>query len=136
MQEAVRLNLAATVRANRTVTFYLFLPPMALLIYVPADTGFLIYALPFRRYLAEELAGEPNMRLFDFQTVPALNNDLSRYKDMLHFDLATSEYLIDGMRDGIGRVDREGLVANNARLIDEVNSYDRCRGPESLAQRH
>jgi hypothetical protein len=109
---------------------------MALLIYVPADTGLLIYALPFRRYVAQEVADEPNVRLFDFETMPALNDDLSRYKDMLHFDLATSEYLIDAMRDGIGRVDRRQLAANDARLIGEVNSYDRCRDRGPLAQRH
>jgi hypothetical protein len=134
MQEAVRKNLAATVRANRRITFNLFLPPLALLAYVPADTGLLTYALPFRRYIAQEVAGDPNVRLFDFQTMPALNDDLGRYKDPSHFDLDTSEYLIDAMRDGIGRVDRRQLMANDARLIDEVNSYDLCRVRRPLAQ--
>jgi len=131
MQEAVRQNLVAIVRANSRVSFYLFMPPMALLIYVPADSGMLTYSLPFRQYIAGQIAAEPNVRLFDFQSMPALVGDLNRYKDMLHFDLATAEYLIDAMRDGTGRIDGQQLLANNTRLIDQVNSYNHCsdRGP-------
>lgn len=135
MRQAVRQNLLSQIRANPAIVFYLFLPPMARLIYLPAADGVLTYALPLRRYLAETVAGEPNVRMFDFQTMDSLTEDLSRYKDTLHYDLATSEYLIKAMHDGEERVDRSQLLADSAVLIDEVNSYDFCRVRGSVAKR-
>lgn len=136
MREAVRRNLLAPVRDNPRIVFYLFLPPMARLIYLPAANGLLTYSLPLRDYVAQTLAGLPNVRLFDFQTMSPLNDDLARYKDPLHFDLATSEYLIDAMREGSGRVGRARLLADNAALIDQVNKYDFCRVHGPLAKRN
>ena len=131
MHEAVRHNLVSVVRGNPDIAFYLFFPPMARLIYVPADTGMLTYSIPLRRFIASEIGDEPNVHLFDFQAVPALVDDLGHYKDLLHFDLRTSEYLIDSMHDGHGRVDRQLLLANSEQLIDQVNRYNYCseRGP-------
>ena len=134
MHEAVRQNLLSSVRANPNIAFYLFLPPMARLIYLPPADGLLISLLPLRSYLADAVGDEPNVRLFDFQIVGALTADLARYTDTLHFDLATSEYLIDAMREGQERVDRRRLLADNAVLIDQVNSYDFCRMRGTLAK--
>ena len=135
MHESVRRNLLSLVRANPQIAFDLFFPPMSLLIYVPAASGLLNYSLPLRLFLAREAATAENVRLFDFQTVPALTDDLGRYKDMLHFDLATSRILIAAMHDGTWQVTPQRLAANNVRLIDEVNGYDLCRGNGPLAQR-
>jgi hypothetical protein len=134
MHEGVRQNLVPLVRRHPEIAFYLFFPPMARLIYVPADGGMLSYSLPLRRTVAAELGDESNVRLFDFQTVPALADDLGRYKDLLHFDLRTSHFLIDAMRDGRNRVDRRQLLAANERLIEQANSYDYCREQGPLAQ--
>ena len=135
MHVSVRQNLLSLVRQNPQITFYLFFPPMSLLIYIPADGGLLDYSLPLRRYLARQTAAAENVRLFDFQTVPALADDLGRYEDMMHFDLATSRYLIAAMRDGRWQVAPRQLLVNNDRLIDEVNGYNLCRANGPLAQR-
>lgn len=135
MRDTVRQNLVALVRAHPDIVFYLFLPPMADPIYLPAGTGLLTVSLPLRAFLAETVGDAANVHLFDFQTMPALTDDLRRYKDPLHFDLATSKYLIDAMRDDRGRVDRRQLLAASNNLIDQVNHDEFCRERGPLAKR-
>ena len=134
MRELVRQNLTAVVDANPRIEFYLFFPPLTQLIYIPADSGLLSYALPFRRVVAGELADKANVHLFDFQVAPSLTRDLRHYKDMMHYDLATSEYLIKAMQERRWRVDDRQVLADNGWLIDEINSYDLCAGDGPLAQ--
>jgi hypothetical protein len=134
MGESVRQNLTAVVDANPWIEFYLFFPPLTQLIYIPADSGLLSNSLPFRRVVAGELAEKPNVQLFDFQVAPGLTRDLRHYKDMMHYDLATSEYLIKAMHERRGLVNDQQVLADNGWLIDEVNSYDLCGGGGPLAQ--
>lgn len=128
MTESIERNMVSLVRQHPGTVFHIFLPSMATLMYAPADTGFLRSAVPFREVLARAVTGLPNVRLYDFQAVPELANDLGRYKDPLHYDLATSRYIIDAIRDGRHLVrDTAQMTAQNEALIAMVNAYDICR---------
>jgi hypothetical protein len=127
MQAAVRQNLKAVVVAHPQVVFHLFFPPVATLFYEPADGGNLEDALPLRRAVAEAVADLPNVQLSDFQTDPRLTDALDRYKDPVHFDLPTTEYVIDALRDGRYRIRAADIVASNQRLIRHVDEYTICR---------
>jgi len=126
MRNSVRRNLADLVRSNPNVVFHLFFPPVATLFYIPADGGNLLNALPLREAVAEAVGDLPNVRLSDFQTDARLTDALDRYKDLIHFDLATTESVIDSLRDGSHRVAGHDVAATNARLIRHVNEYTLC----------
>lgn len=126
-------NLVDLIRAYPNVKFQLFLPPLATLIYIPAATRFLPAHLPFRKKLAEDLLGFPNVALFDFQADRSISDDLARFKDPLHIDLATTREIITAIRDGQHRVRSVAdMVANNRTLIDFANAHDLCAGGKAL----
>ncbi|HEX3538604.1 MAG TPA: hypothetical protein VHU15_17730 [Stellaceae bacterium] len=136
MQAAVQQNLKAVVMAHPQVRFDVFFPPVATLFYIPADGGNLVNALPLRRAVAEAVADLPNVRLSDFQTDPRLTDALDRYKDPVHFDLTTTNYIMDALRDGRYRIRAADIAESNQRLIRHVSEYTICRDGELAATAH
>jgi hypothetical protein len=124
-------NLVSLVRAYPNVTFELFLPPLATLRYVPIAAPYLDTLLPFRATVAKELLQYPNVRLRDFQTVPGIVDDLANFKDLNHFSLAISDYIIDAVRDDRDRLGPENITSANTALIKLANRYDLCRDGRS-----
>jgi hypothetical protein len=132
-EQSIRENLVELIRTHPEVRFHLFLPPLATLIYVPAATRLLPVHLPFRERVAEDVLGFANVRLFDFQADRSISDDLSRFKDPLHFDLMTTRQVITSIRDDLHRVRSVAEMAdNNRKLIDIANAYDLCAGGRSL----
>lgn len=127
MREAVQQNLAAPIRAHPATVFDVFFSPTTTLYYVPANTGSLLNALPLRQAVAEAVHDLPNVRLSDFQTDSRLTDALEHYKDLIHFDLTTTEYVIDALRDGSHRIDAAEIGAANEKLVRHVNEYTLCR---------
>ncbi len=125
---SIERNLVALARAYPEVTFHLFLPPLATLMYVPANIGLLYVHLPFRIELARDVLELSNVRLFDFQSDSTISDDLTRFKDPLHFDLATTRQVIRDIRDGNHRVrDLADMRARNSSIVAMVNQYDLCQ---------
>lgn len=50
--------------------------------------------LLFKAYLMEQLAASPNVHFYDFETDLALSTDLSRFKDLAHFNIAMTEQML------------------------------------------
>jgi hypothetical protein len=95
-------------------------------------SGNLLNALPLREAVAAAVADLPNVRLSDFQTEARLTDGLDHYKDLIHFDLPTTEYIIDALRDGRYRIRAADIAASNQRLIRHVNEYTICRDGELI----
>lgn len=130
---SIRQNLVELIRAHPEVTFHLFLPPLATLIYIPAATGLLPVHLPFRQKLAEDVLEFRNVRLFDFQVDRLMSNDLSRFKDPLHFNLETTRQIVISIRDEIHRIRSVSeMVENNRKVIDMANAYKLCEDGKKL----
>jgi hypothetical protein len=124
--ESLERNLLSLVRAYPDVRFDLYLPPLATLIHTPAKTNMLPILLPFRQRLAERVSGVPNVRLYDFQTVEPIVDDLANFKDPLHFGLPINHYILESIRDDRHRVGRDDMAWLNARLVEIANRYDLC----------
>lgn len=128
LDASVESNLLSLISAHPEVTFHLFLPPVATLIHVPAANRFLPVHLPFRDKIAETVLKHPNVRLHDFQTVDHIVDDLANFKDPLHFDLPTTHYIIDAVRDGRHLItSRDDMAEKNRHLIEMANRYDLCK---------
>jgi hypothetical protein len=126
MEKSIDENLLSLIAQYPNVTFHLFFPPMARIAYIPARTQMLTALLPLRDAIARKTAGLSNVELFDFQSVDALTDDMSRYKDPIHFDLATSEYIIRAIHRGLHRVSAADLSSAREHLISKANEYDLC----------
>lgn len=132
-ERSIQRNLVDLIRSHPDVRFHLFLPPLATLNYVPAASRFLPVHLPFRVRLAEEVLGFQNVAFFDFQADRSISDDLTRFKDPLHFDLATTRQIITAIRDDRHRVRSVAeMAANNRALIDFANAYDLCADGKTL----
>jgi hypothetical protein len=85
---------------------------------------------PPRRW--SSVAHLPNVRLSDFQTEARLTDALDHYKDLIHFDLPTTENVVVSLRDGSHRIASGDIVVANERLIRHVNDYTICRDGELI----
>ena len=120
-------NVVRLVRAYPDVTFEIVLPPLATLRYVPTSAPYLDRFLAFRTAVASALLRYPNVHLRDFQTIPWIVDDLTNFKDLNHFGLGISDYIIDAVRDDRDRLRPGDIAGANQTLIDLVNRYDLCR---------
>lgn len=124
---SIQQNLVELIRAHPEVKFHLFLPPLATLIYIPAGGGFLPLHLSFRVKLAESVLGFSNVRLFEFQSDPSIAGDLNRFKDPLHFDLKTTQQIIESIHNGNHLIrDIDTMNKKNRDIIKMANEYDIC----------
>jgi hypothetical protein len=127
LRQSIELNLVSLVRVHPDVTFEFFLPPLATLYFVPLSTPVLDTFLPFRTEIGNALLRYPNVRLRDFQTVPWIVDDLANFKDLNHFGLPISDYIIDSVRDDRHRLLPGDVGSANAALVGLVNRYNLCR---------
>lgn len=81
--------------------------------------------------MAKELLPYPNVRRRDFQSIPAIVDDLANFTDLNHFSLAISDYIIDAVRDDRDRLGPQSIAGANKALIDPANGYDLCRDGRS-----
>jgi hypothetical protein len=131
MRTSVAANILSLAHGYPEVKFHLFLPPMARVAYIPARNRTLPLLLPFREEIVQRTTELNNTDVFDFQSVPELADDLTIYKDPIHFDLATSQTIIRAIWGGENLLDSGNLRAKNAMLIEATNSYDLCRDAHS-----
>jgi hypothetical protein len=124
-------NVMSLVHDYPAVQFDLFLPPMARIAYIPARTHTLPLLLPFRDHIVNEADRAGNIKLFDFQSVDKITDDPARFKDPIHFDLPTTEYIIRAIRDGKHLLGKEDLASRGADLVEQANRYDLCGGQQS-----
>ena len=86
--------------------------------------------------LAEAVLPFPNVGLFDFQADQSISNDLSRFKDPLHFYLKTTRMIMKSIEDDSYRIRSIlDMTQNNRDLIIVANDYNLCEGGELLAKR-
>jgi hypothetical protein len=88
LQDSVERNLAIVIRESPSVSFDLVLPPISTLSYYEPGSSLFTY-VPFREALGK-LLRYPNVRLHDLQIASEITNDLSNYKDLLHFNRAAT----------------------------------------------
>lgn len=125
--KSIQQNLVELIRSYPDVTFHLFLPPLATLIYIPASNRLLHIHLPFRTKLGEEVLQFRNVRLFDFQANSDISNDLSRFKDPLHFNIETSRQIVKELMGNFFRIKSiDELERNNQYIIKMANAYNLC----------
>lgn len=124
---SIETNLTRLLRAYPDVKFHLFLPPLATLGYIPAANRSLPLHLPFRTKIAEVALTFPNASVYDFQSDEGISNDLSRFKDTVHFDLRTTREILTSVRDGLHKVaSADDMAVKNRLLVGFVNQYDIC----------
>ncbi len=129
---SVRFNLVRLARAHPGVRFDVFFPPYSILAYLADDRAWeraFEERQAYKAFVVEVTADLPNVRVFDFQAIARINHDLDNYKDLEHFSLEISDYILDSLAKGRHRVTRESHPEVLARQADQLDRYIRevCR---------
>jgi len=104
MEQSIEDNLIRVVRANPSITFWLFFPPYSILAYIPGDSAQLIAQIPFERAVTQRLAQFPTAHVFDFQLATNVTHDLDNYTDPVHYDRPINEWIVDSIASDRFRV--------------------------------
>jgi hypothetical protein len=110
--DVARAHLLTVAKAHPDVRFHLFFPPYSALFRVaelvhPSDC--LDQRMQFKRELVRELRSLPNVALYDFEAVDSVTHDLSLYKDLQHYDLATNTQMLHWIAAGEHRVTADNI---------------------------
>jgi hypothetical protein len=136
LEQSIEDNLIRVIRANPSITFWLFFPPYSILAYIPADSAQLITQIPFERVVMQRLAPFPTVRVFDFQLATNVTHDLDNYTDPVHYGRRINEWIVDSIASDRFRVTADQVEHNLAQLIRAVNVYDLCRDKPDLLDSH
>jgi hypothetical protein len=134
MRVSFAANMLSLIEQNPKVEFDLFFPPYSILnakFYEVRYPALFDELLSFKGDLASRLVREPNVRLFDFQDITAITEDLDHYKDTGHFDVAINQYIIDSIAHNAHRVDAADPTASIRRLREQVVAYPAPHRDES-----
>ncbi len=114
------------VRENPSVQFDLFFAPYSIVAYVAdhlvSDHEF-EERLAFKRGVVDAFGVAPNVAIHDFQTERVITHDLSRYKDLHHFDAGISNGIVRAIAAEIGRVDPSTYERRLDAHSDQVDQF-------------
>ncbi len=138
-RRSIRANLMELVRDHPEIRFELIFPPYSILSYL-ADfrswSGAFAERQAYKAFLVSSVAGSPNVRVFDFQAVKRVTHDLRNYKDLEHYSLEISDWIIEAVATGQHRVSHASYVEVLARQAEQVRAYrsEVCttRGPRRV----
>lgn len=105
------------------IQFDLFLSPTSelfLLLFESLGESDFERWLDYRDVLANMVDGLPNVRLHDFQLVPAWTEDFDRYRDLEHFDMAILQELLEHITNGSSVTDTATVHSNSQLLRNKV----------------
>lgn len=137
------LNILAPIRAHPEVRFNLFVPPFTTLYFADMQANrpqFFALVVGYYRHVFHALAPLPNVRLHDFDLVP-VTRDLDLYKDIRHYQLPVSAWILHQVQAGRYRITPanadavlDAFVAATARASVEKLAADPGPGARASAR--
>lgn len=123
-------SIIQIIRDNPQVEFVCLLPPISVLSAIPeCEQGGGIFAerVRFRRDLFDGLVDLPNCKLFDFEQMDEVTQNLDLYKDPTHYGQEINDRMVREIRAGRYRMTHENIDAYQshfqqytARFLAEV----------------
>ncbi len=131
----VQRNLLEPIDAHPQLRFDLVFVPYSIWEYLNdfrVDPERFFQRVLLKQTIAEWSQGRPQLRVWDFETRSDWILDPSRYKDLAHFNLATSR----AMLDEIGRAEQPWPVSEPRELVELVlaEMAVRCQGSPEVQQ--
>lgn len=121
----LRQNFISTISENPETQFYLFFPPYGILFWDKQERqGTLELQLDAEKLAIEELLKYDNVRLFSFMDEFELIEDMSRYKDYIHYDSAVNDWMLQCMASGEHELTAENYEDYCLRMREYFTAYD------------
>ena len=123
-RRSIRVNLLSLVKGNPEIRFDLVFPPYSILAYL-ADfrswEGAFAERQAYKAFVVSAVERFDNARVFDFQVVERVTHDLDNYKDLEHYSLEISDWIIESIAQGRHRVSEltyPKVLAQQARQVE------------------
>ena len=126
LQSVFVQKVERAIQQHPDVEFDLLLLPLSMLGY---GSDFLIASnrlekrLSLLKTVVQTQTRLPNVRVFNFQLDEQLTHDFSRWKDLEHFDAATTAFIIDALARGDYQVTPPQLLCATGKLRQNVLTY-------------
>ena len=138
-RESVSVNMLRLIEQHPGIRFDLVFPPYSILSYL-ADHRAWEHQFEERQAYKAFVVGATerlaNARVFDFQGVRSITHDFDNYKDLEHFRLEISDYVLESIAQGRHRVHAASYGAEMAEQDRQVEAYraEVCaaRGPRRV----
>lgn len=108
--EYLEENLLEIIRANPETEFLLVFPPYSranYAIWAQYEISYFAVYEYVQRYLAE--SGIDNMKVYGFDNVSSVADDIGRYKDLLHYHYSVNSEILNMIKQGDGLLSRENI---------------------------
>lgn len=119
----IEYNLLPYIKAHPETRFSLFFPPYSKLYWAQqARDGSLEGYLAQRQLICEQVIGEPNVALYDFQVETQWTTDLSLYSDFIHYSSAVNDAMATAIAKGQGRVTDVAQVKAGNEMLRQMTA--------------
>lgn len=127
--EAIQRNMTSCIvqlaNSHPDIQFYYFLPPYSVLYWDElAQTGRLNWQIEAFQQVSQALLGVENLHLFSFYDRYEITEDLTNYRDKVHYSAAINQWILQAMRDGEGQLTQENYQAHWQGLLQHYQSFD------------
>lgn len=119
----IDVNVFEVVKAHPEVEFTLYIPPLSTLNYALMQPPGFVRALSMRRYIVEQAARHPNVRLYAFDDVAWICTDMKNYKDQVHYGVTINDYMVRAFKAGKHRLTPATIDAYEATFMNLVRTY-------------
>ncbi len=95
---SINNNLIRLIQMNPDTKFTLFFPPYSIVEWIGyAENLHLTDYLKAREYIAKQIVGLSNAKLYDFSSDIKIIENLGNYSDTMHYSVAISDMLLESM---------------------------------------
>ena len=123
-------HLLPLFRNHPQTTFYLFLPPFSPFAYI----GYEEWTRQARKAAMDRFLPLPNVKLYDFQGVSEICTNYDNYKDITHYSMEISQWILEQIKADNHRVTPLNRRIFEKRFDDMLKSFDAEKELERMRQ--
>lgn len=110
-------------------TFLLFLPPVSTLYYAEMSGQELKTILDMQEYLITETKQTKNIRIYGFQNVFSLTNNLANYSDRIHYSAQVSSWILDKISQNAHMLSTQTWPHYRSQVESAIQTYTVSSSP-------
>ena len=124
LQNNFKSFLLPILQNNPNIQFYLFYTPSSILSFklLHQEEGLMEY-LQLKRYIFKQTDQLSNVKIYDFQIADEITHDLSRYKDIGHYNLDTNRWILQQLQQDTYLVTRHNIDSFLNKFYYQPKNY-------------
>ena len=123
-QSQIKIHIVNPIKQASDTEFILFFPPYSAVQYAEFQHANLLNDfLRFRLFVFDAVRELPNAKLYDFQSVGHIVQDLDRYRDPLHYGPTTTQWMADQFKQETHLLTSKNFEERQRTILDLAAQY-------------